>query len=129
MIARYWRKTILEKSQYSIVQSNANDNRRISRYIGDISRNFTLNDISNNKSLELLFYFSVKYHVALRDIVSCQRFIVSALRYIIPALRYIVSASRYIVSALRCIVFACRDIVPVYHHGIVKYTYTSLKII
>ena len=50
---------------------------------------FTLNDISNDILLELLFYFTARYLVALRDIVCCQRYIVSALRYIIPALRYI----------------------------------------
>ena len=55
-----------------LCKSNANDNRRISRYIGDIYRDFTLNDISNDISLELLFYFSARYRVALRDIVSCQ---------------------------------------------------------
>ena len=33
----------------------------------------TLNDISNDILLELLFYFSARYPVALRDIVSLQR--------------------------------------------------------
>ena len=60
---------------------------------------FTLNDISKDISLELLFYFSARYRVALRDIVSCQRYIVSALWYIISASQYIVSALRYIIFA------------------------------
>ena len=46
-----------------LCKSNANDNRIswISRYIGDNQRDFTLNDISNDISLELLFYFSARY--------------------------------------------------------------------
>ena len=57
--------------------------------------------ISSRHHVISSIYFLARYHVALRDIVSCQRYINSALRHIIPALQYIVSASRY-VSFLLC---------------------------
>ena len=57
-----------------LCKSNANDNRIswISRYIGDNQRDFTLNDISNDISLELLFYFSARY--SFLPAIYCFRF-------------------------------------------------------
>ena len=92
------------------------------KYMLKFHLDFTLNDISNYISLELSFYFSARY----RFLPAIYRF-----RFAIYHSSFAIYRFRFAIYSFCFVIyrFSLKDIIPVYRHSIVKYTYTSPKII